>query len=319
MKKFQTVMPNRAASEEIDWLNTNPRLEELIERYPAIWETAGKEIIEAGQTGRSQRLNEAAIKAKNSAEAWKTRIAKSRSNPKVIESALPQIIKSRMVILALDKGYLAAAAGKTTGKVRFTLWNGLILQKLLFERHFTRKPVALGWFRFWWFFVTQKKLLMPLVQDQGIYCFYTKELIREIGALAAGRPCLEIGAGDGTLARFLSASGVQVIATDDLSWKHAIEYPENVQNLNAKQALQKYDPSVVICSWPPAGNDFERHVFSSKNVQLYIVIGSRYKFVSGNWETYNSQDKFDWAVDEELSKLVLPPNAGNAVLIFRRK
>lgn len=303
---------------ELTWLEENPLLEDLVNRYPELWEDVGKELIVAAGSGRVQRVNDYANLARSSAEVWKTRIQKSRNNPKVIESALPHVVKSRMLLLALDKCFLASAAGKTTGKVRFNLFNGLIIQKLLFERDLVRKPVSLKVFKFWWRFVTQRKLLIPLVQDRGIYCFYSKELLRELRLLVGERRCLEIGAGDGTLARFLANTGVQLTATDDYSWSHSIDYPANVQNMDAKRALAKHQPQVVICSWPPAGNNFERHVFSAKSVELYIVIGSRYEFVSGSWDTYRKQHNFEWKVDDHLSKLVLPPEVNNAVLLFKR-
>jgi 16S rRNA A1518/A1519 N6-dimethyltransferase RsmA/KsgA/DIM1 with predicted DNA glycosylase/AP lyase activity len=44
--------------------------------------------------------------------------------------------------------------------------------------------------------------------------------------MIASRSCLEIGAGDGTLTRFLKNQGVQIIATDNHSWKNAVDYPE---------------------------------------------------------------------------------------------
>jgi hypothetical protein len=37
--------------------------------------------------------------------------------------------------------------------------------------------------------------------------------------LIGERECLEIAAGDGTLARFLEAEGVRITATDDHSWR----------------------------------------------------------------------------------------------------
>ncbi len=304
---------------ELKWLAGNPNLDDMVSRYPEVWEETGRELIAAAQTGRTQTLNEQAARARAAAELWKNRIAKSRNNPKVIESALPHVIKSRMALLALSKCYLAANSGKVSGKVRFNLVNGYIIQKLLFSRHLTRKPASLRWFKLLWPLVTQKKILMPLLQDKGIYCFYTKELITALQVQIGSRSCLEIAAGDGTLARFLNEKGTSTIATDDLSWGHAIEYPENVENLNAKKALLKYSPQAVICSWPPPGNSFERHVFTTKSVELYIVIGSRHKFVTGCWESYAEQSGFEWSIDENMSRLVLPPGSGNAVLVFRRK
>ena len=312
-------MSEHSALEDLDWLNANPTLDDLVARYPSVWEEAGRDLLTTAKGGRVQALNEYAVKAKKIAEIWKNRIRKSRNNPKVIETAVPQIVKCRMYLYALDKCFLAAASGRVTGKVRLNLVNGFIIQKLLFSRHLTRKPASLRWFKFWWPLITQKRLLIPLVQSKGIYCFYTKELIHELGVLIGGRSCLEIGAGDGTLARFLKERGVRVTATDDLSWSHAIEYPANVENLDAKHALAKYEPQVVLCSWPPPGNDFERHVFSTKSVEMYIVLGSRYKFISGNWDVYAAQTAFAWESDRRLSRLVVPPELESAVLVFRRK
>ena len=114
-------------------------------------------------------------------------------------------------------------------------------------------------------------------------------------------------------------TGVKIRATDDHSWKHAIEYPDTVERLGSRQALTKYEPKAVICSWPPPGNTFEQKVFSARSVELYIVIGSRHRFAAGNWDSYTAQDRFEWAIDNSLSLLVIPPELDSAVLIFRRK
>ncbi|MCX5909852.1 MAG: SAM-dependent methyltransferase [Deltaproteobacteria bacterium] len=286
--------------------------------YPGDWENVGRELVAALADGKAQRVNDLAVKAKLVADNWRDRIRKSHNSPEVIENALPYLIRSRMLLLALEKCYLAAATGKKSGKIRFNLINGYIIQKLLFSRHLTRKPASLPWFRFWWPFITQKRILMPLVQAKGIYCFYSRKLIQELAVLIGDRACLEMGAGDGTLSLFLNEEGVRSIATDDYSWKHAIQYPETVERLDAKQALAKHQPKAVICSWPPPGNSFERSAFAVPAVELYIVIGSRYPFASGNWEDYAAQKNFAWEVDEKLSRFVIPPELDSAVLIFRR-
>ncbi len=312
-------MPQQSPKNELSWLNENPRLQELMERYPELWEDTGKKLVAAASQGQANVVNELIHQAKSAADLWSTRIAKSRNNPKVIESGLPYILKSRMLLLALDKCNLAAAAGKVHGKVRLNLWNGYIIQKLLFSHHLTRRPVSLRLFHFWWHFISQKKLLIPLVQMKGIYCFYSKELVRQLTQIIGDRKCLEIAAGDGTLARFLREQGSNVIATDDYSWKHAIEYSEEIEKIGAKQALEKHQPQAVLCSWPPPGNNFEKHVFATESTELYIMIGSRYQFASGDWASYSSQTKFDWSIDEQLSKLVIPPELESAVIVFRRK
>ena len=134
------------------------------------------------------------------------------------------------------------------------------------------------------------------------------------------QPCLEIAAGDGTLSRFLAAEGVAVVATDDHSWPD-VSFPPDVLRQDARQALRVHQPAVVICSCgPPAGNDFERDVFKTRSVQLYIVISSRHRWASGDWAGYEKQTGFEFAAeDPALTRLVLPPELDAAVYVFRRR
>ena len=182
-----------------------------------------------------------------------------------------------------------------------------------------RKPVSLQAFRRWWPWVTQKRLLMPLVGPRGIYAFYTQELIRLLAARIGDRPCLEIAAGDGTLTRFLSEAGVHIRATDDQSWSHAIQFPQEVERLEASQALARYQPKVVICAFPPPRNAFEREVFRISSVDLYVVLTTRHKFAAGDWAAYEGQPDFSWRADAELATLLLPPLIDPEVLVFERK
>ena len=237
-------------------------------------------------------------------------------------AALSQFVRSRMAQESVKKlclSVLAADTGVTHGKLRFNLFNGFIAQRLLFARELERKPVSLFWFRLLWPLVWQKKRLMPLVQPKGIFCFYSRPLIKALATMIAGRSCLEIGAGDGALARFLKEQGVQLTATDNHGWEKSVAYPKWVLKLDAREALAKYAPEVVICSWPPAQNDFERDVFNSPSVLLYIVIGSRHQFAFGNWKDYTRQTAFELAEDKVLSALVLPPELESVVYVFRRK
>jgi hypothetical protein len=160
---------------------------------------------------------------------------------------------------------------------------------------------------------------MPLVEPKGIYCFYSRRLIKELATMIGDRKALEIAAGDGTLSRFLKDEGVQITATDDRSWSHSIDFPDDVQDEDAVTALKNHQPQVVVCSWPPAGNAFEHAVFATKSVELYVVIASQHAFASGNWSAYESQRDFTYQQDANLSKLVLPPELEGAVYVFRRK
>jgi hypothetical protein len=311
-------MTGKSPKEILKWISQDARLQELMDCYPEIWQNVGPKLVAAMEDGSEPKLRAYTDQAKSLEQIWHQRIRKSRQNAKIIESALPYLVESRMALLSLSQCYQAAAIGKASGKIRFNRINGFIIQKLFFRSHLTRKPASLRWFRFWWPLITQKRLLMPLVQKKGIYCFFSRELIEKLSSLIGNRSCLEIGAGDGTLSRFLMEAGTQIHATDDQSWKNAIEYPETVERLSARQALDKYQPQAVLCSWPPPGNAFEQRVFSTESVELYIMIGSRFQFAAGNWNSYETQKKFSWRTDPELSSLVLPPELESAVIIFQR-
>ncbi|HET9517787.1 MAG TPA: hypothetical protein VFO77_08690 [Actinoplanes sp.] len=296
------------------WLRTRPTLDELRETFPAEWRTVEREIGH-----RAQHATAAELQAYVAELTAPTPSGRPRKNTVGTgNDALSLEIRRHMTVAALKQVCLATATGVEQGRVRFNLLNGWVAQKLLFARGLQRKPVSMTWFRLVWPLLWQRRMLMPLVGPKGIYCFYSRPLIRELAELIGDRRCVEIAAGDGTLARFLTEAGTPVIATDDHSWAHAVSYPDDVERLDARRALRRHQPQVVICSWPPAGNSFERDVFRTPSVQLYIVIGSRHRFSAGNWDAYEQQQDFVLAEDPRLSALVLPPELDSAVYLFRR-
>ena len=312
-------MKHENHAKALAWLKTNPSLDDLCSKYPEEFAVVQQDISAIVERGNAEELK--AYLERISAPATFTG-RHSGNTQKNREAALSQFIRSRIAHESVKKlclSTLASDAGVTKGKLRFNLLNGYIAQKLLFSSGLKRKPVSLFWFRLFWPLVWQKKRLMPLVQPRGIYCFYSRELITALAKMIAARSCLEIGAGDGTLTRFLKNQGVQLTATDNHGWQNAVDYPEWVIKLDAREALTAYSPEVVICSWPPSQNDFERYVFNTPSVQLYIVIGSRHQFAFGNWKDYRQQSAFDLEEDKALGALLLPPELGSAVYVFRRK
>ncbi len=293
------------------WLRTRPSLDELCERWPAEWAAVSAEIGELTTRGDVEEL-----KAHVAAVAAPQANAGGRGgNP---QAQVRREVRRQMMVAALKQVSLATAAGVRRGRMRFNLVNGWVAQKLLFARQLERKPVPMTWFTALWPLLWQRRRLMPLVSSKGIYCFYSDRLVAELAALIGDRDALEIAAGDGTLSRFLADAGVRITATDDHSWKHAVSFPTEVRRQDARAALRARRPQVVVCSWPPAGNTFERHVFSTRSVQLYIVLGSRHEFATGDREAYTKQDGFLMAEHPELSRLVLPPEIDPQVLVFRR-
>ena len=302
------------------WLRTMPTLSQLCEKYPDEWAVVQRDI--AAAYARSKSKEQPPKRLHRSADSAATVPEPARKTPragKALDPALSQYIRDRMARMAIKNYGLIAASGITEGVVRFNWLNGCIIKGLLFARELERKPVSLFWFRLMWPLVWQKERLMPLAEPKGIYCFYSRQLIEKLARLIGSRSCIEIAAGDGTLKRLLKNRGVRINAPAACSWKYAVHYPDSVVKRDAREALKAYAPEVAICCWPPAGNDFERRVFKTPSVQIYIVIGSRHRFAAGNWDDYNRQSAFTFEEEKALSRLVLPPELGCAVYIFRRK
>ena len=309
---------NLSLKKNLEWLKTNPSFEELCAKFPKEWAAVQNDISVIVERGDAEELKRYLEKLSIAPTLNAPSFGKKQQNG---EAILSQYIRSRLAhesVKKLSLSTLHTDLGARKGKFRFNLFNGFIAQRLLFSRGLTRKPVSLRLFRLFWPILWQKKILMPLVQPKGIYCFYSKPFIDTLVEMINSRKCLEIGAGDGTLTGFLKSQGVELTATDDYSWAKSVHYPEWVIKLDAREALATYSPEVVICSWPPAQNDFERFVFLTPTVQLYIVIGSRHKFAFGNWPAYKQQTTFELTEDTKLSELVLPPELESVVYIFRR-
>jgi hypothetical protein len=294
-------------------------LDALIERFPEEWEIVGRNLVAATASHRPQDIEAFVLSAREEAAPWQRRVEKSHKNPKVLASALPSMVRARMAFLAAQRVVQAAALAGSSGRIRFGLWSGFLVQKLFFSRGLVRKPVSLRAFRRWWPWVTQKRLLMPLVEPRGIYAFYSQELIHALAARIGNRACLEIAAGDGTLTRFLTEARVQIRATDDGSWSRVIKFPDDVERLEATQALARYQPKVVLCAFPPPRNAFERAVFRTPSVDLYVVLTTRHKFAAGDWSAYENQTDFSLQSDVDLDRLLLPPMLDPQVLVFERK
>ena len=301
----------RRPQEVRTWLARQPSLAELQEAYPAEWTVVQRELAEIVPRGDLEELKTYVRRLATPAPAARGRAVRG------LDAVVAQEIRRQMAAAAIKQLSLSAATGVHEGRVRFNFLNGWVMQRLLFEAGLRRKPVSLRWFRALWPLLWQRRYLMPLVGPQGIYCFYSKPLIRRLAELIGDRRALEIAAGDGTLSRFLTGAGVDITPTDDHSWRD-VTFADGVIREDAREAVRTRAPQVVICSWPPAGNDFECEVFRTASVELYIVIGSRHEFAAGAWGVYEQQPAFAFAEEPSLSRLVLPPELDAAVYVFRR-
>lgn len=306
----------RQGGDIIQWLARNPSLDELKSRYPKWWEETCNELLDVLGGRRLGLVADHLAQIRSLEAAALAKLIKRRPEG---DGAARDLIKSRMAIMAMEQILAGAIVGKDAGPLRFNRWNGFILQKLLFRKDLERKPVSLFWFRLWRPFPPQRRFLIPLVQPKGIYCFFSSALLKGLAKRIGNLSTLEVAAGDGTLTRLLSAEGVNIRATDNHSWSHAITYPSYVEKMSVGPALAAHRPQAVICSWPPAGNEFEKAIFAFPTVTVYIVIASCHSFAAGNWGDYELQKEFTKTKDETLSRYVLPPDMDPAVYIFKRK
>lgn len=298
------------------WLATDPPLAEMREAFPYEWSVVERELGEVLDGGDAAQL---AAYAQRVAGPQPVRAGAPRS-PSGLDARLSASVRQRMAAAAIRSISLRAATGETGSVLRFGKWNGRFAQGLLFRQGLERKPVSMLRFRLTWPLLTQRARLMPLVQPQGIYCFFSAAFVRALAKQIGGQPALEIAAGDGTLSRFLQRAGTEITATDDHSWS-AVQFPTDVEHLDARAALEQHAPTVVVCSWPPAGNQFERHVFETASVQRYIVIGNRQTAGWGDQAAYAGADAHGFTRREapELARLILPPEIEPVVLIFERE
>lgn len=114
---------------------------------------------------------------------------------------------------------------------------------------------------------------------------------------------LEVGAGSGRLAHFLRqklSAGIQYVPTDDGTWEiEQMFEDEKVERLSYEEALQKYNPDMVISSWMPGGQDWTADFRKNPSVQEFLLIGDP-ELCGKRYETYMDSNGFE---GQDLSML----------------
>lgn len=129
--------------------------------------------------------------------------------------------------------------------------------------------------------------------SHGIYGFPTTELVEYLGNLINGRRAIEIGAGHGVLAEALGIPGTdshqQLVpkyrVVYELAGQAIVPYGPNVEKIDARAAVRKYKPDVVIGSWVTHKYDPKRPFAAGnevgvdqkpilRRVKTYVAIGN---------------------------------------------
>lgn len=124
-----------------------------------------------------------------------------------------------------------------------------------------------------------------------------------------GGTILEVGAGDGRLAGHLRDRicaeniGALVVATD-LEPAGNTHFP--VEALDQKEALEKHEPTIVLSSWMPLGEEWTWAMRATPSVKAYVLIGA--PAMTGTisaWRGYASPEvgEFNGVQLHELDKL----------------
>ncbi len=293
-------------------------LNHLIEKYPAVWEGVKKEILPPIEKRDIERLKILEKDSVRTLRSWAQKIEKSHQNPQILAAAQLPTVTSRMKILSIQSFYENTLRAGIEGSKPLSFKNRWISNRLFFEEGLVRKPVSMLLFKCLWPLVSQKARLLSLLNEVGIYNFYSQALVDALIKVIDGRKTIEIAAGEGSLTRFLNRRGIPVVATDDYSWSSRIKIPSFVVEMDAVRALRDYSPQVVICSWPPPDNSFEQEIFKQPQVETYILITSQHRYAAGDWAAYESQKNFTMTMDKHLSRLLLPPEANSAVYVFKK-
>lgn len=110
-----------------------------------------------------------------------------------------------------------------------------------------------------------------------------------------GRKCLEIMCGTGALSWSLQSKGVDIIPTDNFSWKNMLENSwTTIEELDALSAIDTYgkDVDIVVVSWIPLGSDLGyeslKRLYEVNPNAIMVVIGEGEAGCTSNEKFFDS-------------------------------
>lgn len=132
-----------------------------------------------------------------------------------------------------------------------------------------------------------------LGMQNAIYGFITHELVQYLRDVIGQRSAMEIGSGNGILAKSLGIRATdsrmqerpEIRAYYQSLRQAVIRYGDNVEKLDAVEAVKRYRPQVVVANWVTHKYDPDRHEAGGnidgvceediiKNCDAYVFIGN---------------------------------------------
>lgn len=145
------------------------------------------------------------------------------------------------------------------GKIPHTSWS-------IFYRDWVRDPS---------YFPTNYSV-RDLIDETIGFCHVHSLFIDALSTFLKNKgPVVELMAGNGFLSNCLMQKNIDIIPTDDFSWKSSWNKLYcDVQNINAADTIKKYQNcEYIICSWPYMDDDFANAIQLLRPDQKLIYIG----------------------------------------------
>lgn len=117
-----------------------------------------------------------------------------------------------------------------------------------------------------------RSMFMSQYQKAGHYCLVTKDLVEDLAGILNGKRCLEVMSGKGLLSHHLRASGIDIVATDDKSWK-SLNIDNHVESISGINAVEKYkeNSDVLIMVWPPCNKPDAHEIMKAWGTEKPII------------------------------------------------
>ncbi len=303
----------------------NLTLQDLCTAFPKEWPAIEAKICRILELRDPQKILDQRKSNLKDIVYWQEKIKSPSTNKLARDKASLELVRCKMASLAFDEYFNALRAKDGTKPAKQT-YRFSALAVRFFHRHLSAsrrnlRPLPDFLARNIWNLISpqHKSKLLESAYRHGAYCIYTRSFVRSLSRLIGDRLCLEIGSGDGSLASYLKQLGTNIVATDDFSWESSISYGQNVEKIDARSALKKFKPKLVLSSWPPDHNNYERHILASPDIDTYIVLGSRHAFATGDHDAYSSLANFSWECDLVLTNLLFPREIDGCVYIFNSR
>lgn len=298
-------------------LRQRPVLAELKVLFPAHWETVHAELR---QLAAAENPAEIAGKLTLAYRAWQ----QAEPDCRRLAAAFDRHTADRCGLhllrrVALDQ-YCRALQRQLLGGGMAGLRDRLLFHLLIVPLATRPRALPCRLHRLAWRLLRNPAAVSAMLLEAGCYLIPPAELVREIRLVIGKRRTLEIGAGRGILAGCLRHAGVDITAVDDQSWEGTIPIGRDVLVMDGREALVRFQPQVVLCSWPPPGNSFEREILAHPAVEMYIAILSRHRYASGDHQAYAKAEGFRCLKAETgpMAGMLLPPETGSVLYLFMR-